>query len=145
MCLVCPFASMMLCLQNSQINTVIKCLAGGLCGLYTVGSCHNKLVHKSVFILEQTGSDFNYETHLTLLPNIHPVLSFQPEKFLGHKVNSYGQLLSITFTSETSELLPDRVTLLLQGSGTALSADLSYQPLPDVDPSLTPRRSFSVR
>ncbi|XP_032425902.1 laminin subunit gamma-3 [Xiphophorus hellerii] len=68
-----------------------------------------------------------------------------PEKFLGHKVNSYGQLLSITFTSETSELLPDRVTLLLQGSGTALSADLSYQPLPDVDPSLTPRRSFSVR
>uniref|UniRef100_A0A3P9QE66 Laminin, gamma 3 n=1 Tax=Poecilia reticulata TaxID=8081 RepID=A0A3P9QE66_POERE len=68
-----------------------------------------------------------------------------PEKFLGHKVNSYGQLLSITFTSETSELLPDHVTLLLQGSGTALSADLSYQPLPDVDPGLTPRRSFTVR
>uniref|UniRef100_A0A3B3X3W9 Laminin, gamma 3 n=1 Tax=Poecilia mexicana TaxID=48701 RepID=A0A3B3X3W9_9TELE len=68
-----------------------------------------------------------------------------PEKFLGHKVNSYGQLLSITFTSETSELLPDRVTLLLQGSGTALSADLSYQPLPDVDPGLTPWRSFAVR
>ncbi|KAM4720367.1 laminin subunit gamma-3 [Anableps anableps] len=68
-----------------------------------------------------------------------------PEKFLGHKVNSYGQVLSITFTSETSELLPDHVALLLQGSGITLSANLSYQPLPDHDHSLTPRRSFIVR
>ncbi|XP_035996258.1 laminin subunit gamma-3 [Fundulus heteroclitus] len=68
-----------------------------------------------------------------------------PEKFLGRKVNSYGQLLSITFTSETSELLPDRVTLLLQGSGITLSADLSYHPRSDHDPNLTPLRSFIVR
>ncbi|XP_028274254.1 laminin subunit gamma-3 [Parambassis ranga] len=68
-----------------------------------------------------------------------------PEKFLGHQVYSYGQLLSITFTSETAELLPDHVTLLLQGSGITVSADLSSPPLLNHDPGLTPRHSFFVR
>lgn len=67
-----------------------------------------------------------------------------PEKFLGHQVLSYGQLLSITFTSETVELLPDHVALLLWGSsGAALSADLSPQPALRRDLAL--RRSFVVR
>lgn len=101
--------------------------------------------YESMFILEQPGSDFNYKACWTLLHKIHPVPSFLLEKFVGHKVNSYGQLLSITFTSETSELLPYHVMLLLQGSGITLSADLSYQPQPDHDPSLTPLRSFIVR
>uniref|UniRef100_A0A7N8X738 Laminin, gamma 3 n=1 Tax=Mastacembelus armatus TaxID=205130 RepID=A0A7N8X738_9TELE len=66
-------------------------------------------------------------------------------KFLGHQVYSYGQLLSITFTSETPELLPIHVTLLLQGSGITLSADLSPQPVVDHDPKLIPQHSFIVR
>lgn len=73
----------------------------------------------------------------------HPLLS--PEKFLGRQVYSYGQLLTITFTSETAELLPNNVTLLLQGSGATLTADLSPQPLFSHDPDLTPRRSFEIR
>uniref|UniRef100_A0A1A7X3X2 Laminin, gamma 3 n=1 Tax=Iconisemion striatum TaxID=60296 RepID=A0A1A7X3X2_9TELE len=68
-----------------------------------------------------------------------------PEKFLGHRVNSYGQLLSITFTSEAPELLPDHVTLILQGSGITLSAELSSQAGLSHDPGLTPRRSFIIR
>uniref|UniRef100_A0A665WYV5 Laminin, gamma 3 n=1 Tax=Echeneis naucrates TaxID=173247 RepID=A0A665WYV5_ECHNA len=68
-----------------------------------------------------------------------------PEKFLGHQAYSYGQLLSITFTSETPELLPNHVALLLQGSGLTLSADLTPQPPLDHDPGLTPRHSFNVR
>uniref|UniRef100_A0A3Q3MJJ9 Laminin, gamma 3 n=1 Tax=Mastacembelus armatus TaxID=205130 RepID=A0A3Q3MJJ9_9TELE len=68
-----------------------------------------------------------------------------PDKFLGHQVYSYGQLLSITFTSETPELLPIHVTLLLQGSGITLSADLSPQPVVDHDPKLIPQHSFIVR
>ncbi|KAK2819369.1 hypothetical protein Q5P01_024930 [Channa striata] len=68
-----------------------------------------------------------------------------PEKFLGHQGHSYGQLLSITFTSETPELLPNHVTLLFQGSGVALSAHLSPQPVLDHYSGLTPRRSFVVR
>ncbi|XP_013862069.1 laminin subunit gamma-3 [Austrofundulus limnaeus] len=68
-----------------------------------------------------------------------------PERFLGHQVNSYGQPLSITFTSETPELLPDHVTLLLQGSGITLSADLSFQPGFEHDAGPTPQRSFFVR
>lgn len=73
----------------------------------------------------------------------HPF--FSPEKFLGRQAYSYGQLLTITFTSETTELLPNNVTLLLQGTGTTLTADLSPQPLLNRDPGLTPRQSFTVR
>ncbi|XP_056260145.1 laminin subunit gamma-3 [Seriola aureovittata] len=87
------------------------------------------------------------EGEVYLLPLSEEDIGFYkaPEKFLGHQAYSYGQLLSITFTSETSELLPDRVTLLLQGSGITLSADLSPQPVLDHDPGLSPRHSFIVR
>uniref|UniRef100_A0A7N8XUR7 Laminin, gamma 3 n=1 Tax=Mastacembelus armatus TaxID=205130 RepID=A0A7N8XUR7_9TELE len=78
------------------------------------------------------------------LSNIQPLSSLL-DKFLGHQVYSYGQLLSITFTSETPELLPIHVTLLLQGSGITLSADLSPQPVVDHDPKLIPQHSFIVR
>lgn len=74
-----------------------------------------------------------------------PLHLLPPAKFLGHQIYSYGQLLSITFTSETTELLPRHVTLLLQGSGITLSADLSPRPVLDHDPGLTPRHSFIVR
>ncbi|XP_071322534.1 laminin subunit gamma-3 [Trachinotus anak] len=87
------------------------------------------------------------EGEVYLLPLSEEDIGFYkaPEKFLGHQAYSYGQLLLITFTSETPELLPDHVTLLLQGSGITLSADLSPQAALDRDPSLTPRHSFIVR
>ncbi|XP_073334366.1 laminin subunit gamma-3 [Pagrus major] len=87
------------------------------------------------------------EGEVYLLPLTEEDIGFYkaPEKFLGHQAHSYGQLLSITFTSETAELLPDHVTLLLEGSGIALSADLSPQLVLDHDPGFTPRRSFVVR
>ncbi|XP_061913004.1 laminin subunit gamma-3 [Entelurus aequoreus] len=66
-----------------------------------------------------------------------------PDKFLGGQVHSYGQLLSITFTSETRGLLPDRLTLLLEGAGIALDADLS--PGTAHEGSRPPRSSFVVR
>lgn len=68
-----------------------------------------------------------------------------PVKFLGHKVYSYGQLLFITFASETPELLPGHITLVLEGSGITLSADLSSQPVLGYHPVLTPRHSFTIR
>nr|XP_057920257.1 laminin subunit gamma-3 isoform X2 [Doryrhamphus excisus] len=74
---------------------------------------------------------------------------FTEEKFLAHPVYSYGQLLSITFTSETLELLPDHVTLLLEGAGITLSAKLSpgtsQAGVPGVPGTLPPRISFTVR
>uniref|UniRef100_A0A8C6M167 Laminin subunit gamma 3 n=1 Tax=Nothobranchius furzeri TaxID=105023 RepID=A0A8C6M167_NOTFU len=88
------------------------------------------------------------QTHLVLkLCSSHncPICASLLEKFLGHQVNSYGQLLSITFTSEAPELLPDHVTLILQGSGITLLAELSSEPGLSHDPGLTPRRSFIVR
>lgn len=84
---------------------------------------------------------------MTLLtsPSSNQPFFFSIEKYLGHQVYSYGQLLSVTFTSETSDLLPDSVTVLLEGSGITLSADLSPQPTLDHAPRLAPRHSFLVR
>ncbi|KAM6902929.1 laminin subunit gamma-3 [Xenentodon cancila] len=87
------------------------------------------------------------EGEVYLLPLTEDDIGFYtaPGKFLGRQVYSYGQLLSITFTSEALELLPDHVTLVLQGSGFTLSADLSPQPVPQHDPNLTPRHTFIAR
>lgn len=87
------------------------------------------------------------EGEVYLLPFTEEDIGFYkaPEKFLGRQLHSYGQLLLVTFTSETAELLPDRVTLTLQGAGITLTADLSPQPVTDHHPSLTPRHSFAVR
>ncbi|KAF7662191.1 hypothetical protein LDENG_00243610 [Lucifuga dentata] len=87
------------------------------------------------------------EGEVYLLPLMEEDIGFYkaPEKFLGHHVYSYGQLLFITFTSEAPELLPNHVTLLLEGSGFALSADLPPQPTLDREPSLTPLCAFIIR
>ncbi|XP_060916773.1 laminin subunit gamma-3 [Labrus mixtus] len=87
------------------------------------------------------------EGEVYLLPLTEEDIGFYkaPEKFLGHQAFSYGQLLSITFTSEAVELLPDHVTLFLRGSGITLSADLSPQRVLDFEPGLAPRHSFIVR
>ncbi|XP_034047896.1 LOW QUALITY PROTEIN: laminin subunit gamma-3 [Thalassophryne amazonica] len=87
------------------------------------------------------------EGDVYLLPLTEEDIGFYkaPEKFLGNQIFSYGQLLSFTFTSEISELLPNLVTLQLQGSGMTLSADLSPQASFRHDPSLPPRNSFIIR
>ncbi|XP_030006066.1 laminin subunit gamma-1-like [Sphaeramia orbicularis] len=87
------------------------------------------------------------EGEVYLLPLTEEDIGFYkaPEKFLGQQVHSYGQLLFITFTSEVPELLPERVTLFLQGSGITLSADLSPQLVLDHHPGLTPRCTFTIR
>ncbi|KAL6096645.1 lamc3 [Pungitius sinensis] len=88
------------------------------------------------------------EGEVYLLPLSEEDVGFYkaPEKFLGQRVYSYGRLLSVTFASESAELLPRRVTLLLQGAGVALAADLSPQPARGGGGGgRTPRRSFVVR
>lgn len=87
------------------------------------------------------------EGEVYLLPLSEEDIGFYkaPEKFMGTQIFSYGQLLSVTFTSETTDLLPDGVAVLLEGSGVAVSADLSPQPLLQHDPRLPPRHSFQVR
>lgn len=87
------------------------------------------------------------EGEVYLLPLTEEDIGFYkaPEKFLGHQIHSYAQLISITFTSETPELLPDHVTLLLRGSGVTLTADLSPQTVLDPNPRLTLQQTFTVR
>ncbi|KAG7248025.1 hypothetical protein CRUP_010464 [Coryphaenoides rupestris] len=41
--------------------------------------------------------------------NVCTAVSTAPHKFLGDQINSYGQLVSFTFTSETPDLLSKRV------------------------------------
>ena len=48
-------------------------------------------------------------------------------KFLGNQLLSYGQTLWIRFLSETPELLPQSVSVVMEGSGMAVSAQLSRQ------------------
>uniref|UniRef100_A0A4W5K5N4 Laminin, gamma 3 n=1 Tax=Hucho hucho TaxID=62062 RepID=A0A4W5K5N4_9TELE len=66
------------------------------------------------------------------------------QKFLGNHLLSYGQLLSLTFTAEAQCLLPHSVTVLLEGSGTTLSADLSPQPGLVHQPGLAPQHTFTL-
>ncbi|XP_029921853.1 laminin subunit gamma-3 isoform X2 [Myripristis murdjan] len=87
------------------------------------------------------------EGEVYLLPLTEEDIGFYkaPEKFLGRHVYSYGQPLSITFTSETPDLLPSVVTLLLEGSGFTLSADLSHQPMRNHELGPPPLRTFTIR
>ncbi|KAM3873803.1 laminin subunit gamma-3 [Diretmus argenteus] len=86
------------------------------------------------------------EGEVYLLPLTDEDIGFYkaPAKFLGNQVHSYGQLLSVTFTSETPDLLPSHITLLLDGSGITLSAELSPQPI-DHEPGIPPVYIFTVR
>uniref|UniRef100_A0A3P9KKW5 Laminin subunit gamma 3 n=1 Tax=Oryzias latipes TaxID=8090 RepID=A0A3P9KKW5_ORYLA len=68
-----------------------------------------------------------------------------PDKFLGHQIYSYGQPLHITFTSETYDLLPNSLTVILEGSGMTLSADLYPKPILHPDLSNSPMQHFIVR
>ncbi|XP_077442006.1 laminin subunit gamma-3 isoform X1 [Vanacampus margaritifer] len=85
------------------------------------------------------------EVYLLPLSEEDPGFYTAPDKFVGHQIQSYGQLLSITFTSESPELLPDRVAVLLQGSGITLGAELAPGPVQQGHPGLTPWKTFVVR
>ncbi|XP_021446264.2 laminin subunit gamma-3 isoform X1 [Oncorhynchus mykiss] len=87
------------------------------------------------------------EGEVYLLPLSEDDLGFYraPEKFLGNHLLSYGQLLSLTFTAEAQCLLPHSVTVLLEGSGITLSADLSPQPGLVHQPGLAPQHNFTLR
>lgn len=87
------------------------------------------------------------EGEVYLLPLDEEDIGFYtaPEKFLGRQIYSYGEFLSFTFSSETAELLPSHVTLLLEGSGTTLSADLSSQMALDNMTGPTPQHNFIIR
>uniref|UniRef100_A0A8C1M8P0 Laminin, gamma 3 n=1 Tax=Cyprinus carpio TaxID=7962 RepID=A0A8C1M8P0_CYPCA len=47
-----------------------------------------------------------------------------PDKYLGNRLLSYGRTLSVSFTAELEELLPRSVTVMLEGSGILVTADL---------------------
>uniref|UniRef100_A0A3P8XGZ4 Laminin, gamma 3 n=1 Tax=Esox lucius TaxID=8010 RepID=A0A3P8XGZ4_ESOLU len=70
------------------------------------------------------------EVYLLPLSEDDPGFYTAPAKFLGNQLLSYGQLLSLTFAAEAQYLLPHSVTVLLEGSGTTLSAHLSPHPGP---------------
>ncbi|KAM6984916.1 laminin subunit gamma-3 [Aplochiton taeniatus] len=67
-------------------------------------------------------------------------------RFLGNQLLSYNQVLSITFTAETVELLPGHITVVLEGSGRTLTADLSLQPHnTHITPGISAQRTFIIR
>ncbi|XP_071011165.1 laminin subunit gamma-3-like [Oncorhynchus clarkii lewisi] len=87
------------------------------------------------------------EGDVYLLPLSEDDLGFYsaPERFLGNHLLSYGQLLSLTFTAEAQYLLPHSATVLLEGSGITLSADLSPQHGPVHQSGLAPQHTFTLR
>ncbi|XP_072530162.1 laminin subunit gamma-3 isoform X2 [Salminus brasiliensis] len=68
-----------------------------------------------------------------------------PEKFIGNQLLSYGQHLSLSFTAEATELLPRRVTVLLEGSGISVSASLYSEQDLESGPGYTPYNTFTLR
>ncbi|XP_051906157.1 laminin subunit gamma-3 [Hippocampus zosterae] len=85
------------------------------------------------------------EIHLLPLSEEDPGFFRAPEKFLGDLSRSYLQPLSITFTSEWAQLLPERIGVLLDGSGMALASELLADPAQHAEPGLSPRKTFVLR
>ncbi|XP_030630730.1 laminin subunit gamma-3 [Chanos chanos] len=87
------------------------------------------------------------EGEVYLLPNSEEDSGFYtaPEKFLGNQLLSYGRHLSLKFSAESEELLPRTVAVVLEGSGTSVSAYLSPQPVSDLQQGQTPQSVFTLR
>ncbi|KAJ8404448.1 hypothetical protein AAFF_G00337150 [Aldrovandia affinis] len=85
------------------------------------------------------------EGEVYLLPYSEDDIGFykSPERFLGNQLLSYGQLLSIAFVAESLELLPRRVTVVLEASAVSVSIELSPEPSPR--PVQAPRHTFTLR
>ncbi|XP_057674386.1 laminin subunit gamma-3 [Corythoichthys intestinalis] len=83
------------------------------------------------------------EVYLLPLSEVDPGYYRAPDKFLGDQGHTHNQPLFITFTSETPELLPDHVTVLLDGAGLTLAAELAPGPVHHQE--VTPTKTFVVR
>ncbi|XP_026859944.2 laminin subunit gamma-3 [Electrophorus electricus] len=68
-----------------------------------------------------------------------------PEKFLGNQLLSYGQHLFLVFTAESWELLPSSVTVILEGSGISVSANLHAEEKPGSQLGHLFHNSFRLR
>lgn len=78
------------------------------------------------------GQDSNLlwkEGEVYLLPYSNHDLGYYsaPAKFLGNRLLSYGQTLRIQFLSELPQLLPQSVSVVMEGSGMSVSAQLLPQ------------------
>ncbi|XP_062845266.1 laminin subunit gamma-3 [Trichomycterus rosablanca] len=68
-----------------------------------------------------------------------------PAKFLGNQLVSYGQHLAVSFTSESSELLPQSVTVVLEGSGMSVSARVFSELNVVIETDRAPRSDYTLR
>ncbi|XP_051552482.1 laminin subunit gamma-3-like [Myxocyprinus asiaticus] len=68
-----------------------------------------------------------------------------PDKFLGNMLRSYGRILSVSFTAELEELLPRSVTVVLEGSGISVTANLYSQKKPYPSLDKTPINTLTLR
>ncbi|XP_018595947.2 laminin subunit gamma-3 isoform X1 [Scleropages formosus] len=70
------------------------------------------------------------EGEVYLLPHADDDIGFYkaPQKFLGNQLQSYGRPLIFEFVAEDHELLPKQVTVVLEGSGMSVSAELQSEP-----------------
>ncbi|XP_047665497.1 laminin subunit gamma-3 [Tachysurus fulvidraco] len=68
-----------------------------------------------------------------------------PAKFLGNHLLSYGQHLTLSFTAESRELLPKIVTMVLEGSGLSVSADVFSTQYEESETSHSPHNIFTLR
>lgn len=66
-------------------------------------------------------------------------------KFLGNHLLSYGQHLTLSFTSESSELLPKVVTVVLEGAGLSVSANVFSKQSVESEPGHAPQNIFTLR
>uniref|UniRef100_A0A9J8BP25 Laminin, gamma 3 n=1 Tax=Cyprinus carpio carpio TaxID=630221 RepID=A0A9J8BP25_CYPCA len=67
------------------------------------------------------------------------------DKYLGNRLLSYGRTLSVSFTAELEELLPRSVTVMLEGSGISVTADLYSQQETYSSLEKTPINTFTLR
>uniref|UniRef100_A0A8C1PDT5 Laminin, gamma 3 n=1 Tax=Cyprinus carpio TaxID=7962 RepID=A0A8C1PDT5_CYPCA len=69
---------------------------------------------------------------------------FLEDKYLGNRLLSYGRTLSVSFTAELEELLPRSVTVMLEGSGISVTADLYSQQETYSSLEKTPINTFTL-
>ncbi|KAL2099883.1 hypothetical protein ACEWY4_004277 [Coilia grayii] len=102
--------------QHTPVNITSEFLddADGWTGRFSDGQ-DSALLWKEgeVYLLPYNEHDLGYYT--------------APVKFLGDQLLSYSQTLWIRFLSEVPELLPQSVSVVMEGSGMAVSAQLSSQ------------------
>lgn len=149
-------------LQLDRPSGCQSCFCFGHSVACTSSSEHSAVNITSNFVEDQDGwlGEFSQgqeypllwkEGEVYLLPLAEEDLGYYraPERFLGNQLLSYEQLLSLTFTAESPDLLPPAVTLILEGSGTSVSARLSPQPPPPSMPrsgfAPQPQHRFTVR